>query len=128
MSHCCWFRQRYLPFWVAVTFDRLLVLLIPLLTLLFPLFKIAPPTHRWRIRRCIYKHYQYLFDIETSLMNAPSIETLDSCLEQIAHIEDDLAEISVPLSYADQLYHLRMHLRFMRQRIEQTRLDCESGS
>ncbi len=113
--------QRFLPFWVAVSIDRLLILLIPLATLLYPLFKIAPPTYRWRIRKRIYHHYRYLFGVETALMQNPSEAALDHCAAQIDAIEKELAEVSIPLSYADQLYHLRMHVRFVRQRVESAR-------
>jgi hypothetical protein len=115
------FLQEYLPFWVAVTIDRLLVLLIPLATLLFPLFKIAPPTYRWRIRKRIYSHYNLLFDVETALLADPTEGKLDQCTAQIETIEQELAELHVPLSYADQLYHLRMHVRFVKQRVDGVR-------
>jgi hypothetical protein len=113
--------QRYLPFWIAVTLDRLLILLIPLVTLLFPLFKIAPPTYRWRIRKRIYNHYRYLFEVETALLENPTVDALDRCMTQIEDIEEELTEVQVPLSYADQLYHLRMHVRFVKQRVDQAR-------
>jgi hypothetical protein len=118
--------QRYLPFWIAVTLDRLLILLIPLVTLLFPLFKIAPPTYRWRIRKRIYNHYRYLFEVETALLENPTVDALDRCITQIKAIEEELAEVHVPLSYADQLYHLRMHVRFVRQRVDQARQQTAS--
>ena len=113
--------QRFLPFWIAVAVDRLIILLIPLATLLFPLFKIAPPTYRWRIRSRIYTQYKYLFDVETALLQEPSLERLDDCLVTMGKIEDELGEISVPLSYADQMYQLRMHVRFVKQRVNQAR-------
>ena len=113
--------QRFLPFWIAVAVDRLIILLIPLVTLLFPLFKIAPPTYRWRIRSRIYTHYKYLFDVETALLQEPSLEAMDDCLVTLGKIEDELGEISVPLSYADQMYQLRMHVRFVKQRVNQAR-------
>jgi TRAP-type uncharacterized transport system substrate-binding protein len=113
--------QRYLPFWAAVSIDRLTILLIPLATLLIPLFKIAPPTYRWRVRKRIYSHYRYLFDVETALLNHPDREVLDLCTSKIDRIERELSEVNVPLSYADQLYHLRMHVRFVKQRVDQVR-------
>jgi len=113
--------QRFLPFWIAVAVDRLIILLIPLATLLIPLFKIAPPTYRWRIRSRIYTQYKYLFDVETALLQEPSLERLDDCLVTMGKIEDELGEISVPLSYADQMYQLRMHVRFVKQRVNQAR-------
>ena len=45
------FLQRYLSFWTANLIDRLKVMLIPLVTLLIPLFKIMPPTYRWQVRK-----------------------------------------------------------------------------
>ena len=113
--------QRFLPFWIAVAAERLMILLIPLATLLFPLFKIAPPTYRWRIRSRIYTQYKYLFDVETALLQEPSLERMDDCLVTLGAIEDELGEISVPLSYADQMYQLRMHVRFVKQRVNQAR-------
>ena len=113
--------QRYLPFWIAVSIDSLLILLIPLATLLIPLSKIAPPTYRWRIRKRIYSHYRYLFEVESTLLENPSTTKLDRCTTQIEKIEKELAELHVPLSYADQLYHLRMHMRFVKGRVDQAR-------
>jgi TRAP-type uncharacterized transport system substrate-binding protein len=115
--------QRYLPFWIAVSVDRLLILLIPLATLLIPLFKIAPPTYRWRIRKRIYSHYRYLLEVETTLLENPSEAVLDGCTAKIEEIEEELAQVNIPLSYADQLYHLRMHVRFVKQRVDLARHD-----
>jgi hypothetical protein len=115
--------QRYLPFWIAVSADRLLILLIPLATLLIPLFKIAPPTYRWRIRKRIYSYYRNLIEVESILQDVPSLKVLDQCQARIQKIEEELVELSVPLSYADQLYHLRMHVRFVKQRLELARSD-----
>ena len=110
-------------FWIAVSVDRLLIMLIPLATLLIPLFKIAPPTYRWRIRKRIYSHYSNLLEVETALLDNSSMAVLDRCTRKIEKIEQDLAEVNVPLSYADQLYHLRMHVRFVKQRVDLARQD-----
>ena len=40
--------QRYLPFWAADMLDRLKVMLIPLLTILFPIIKIVKPAYEDR--------------------------------------------------------------------------------
>jgi hypothetical protein len=36
------FLQRYLPFWAATLIDRMVVMIVPLLAVLIPLFKFAP--------------------------------------------------------------------------------------
>jgi hypothetical protein len=33
-------------------------------------------------------------------------------------MQREVGRVGVPLSYADQLYHLRMHIDFLRQRVE----------
>lgn len=110
--------QRYLPFWVAIAIDRLMVLLIPLLTLLYPLFKILPPAYRWRVRQRIYRYYRALLDIDTTLSHDPSEQQLQQCRMRLQAIEDTLDELSVPISYADNLYNLRLHLRLVWRRLE----------
>jgi hypothetical protein len=120
--------QTYLPFWIAVSADRLLILLIPLATLLIPLFKIAPPTYRWRVRKRIYSYYSNLIEIESKLLGDPSMKELDRCQSRIEKIKEELVEVSVPLSYADQLYHLRMHVRLVKQRVDLARRDLITAS
>lgn len=111
--------QRFLPFWLAIALDRLTVLLIPLLTLLFPLFKILPPTYRWRVRSRIYRYYRELLDVETILHNDPTAAELTRCSEQLKELENKLNEVSVPTSYADTLYNLRLHLKLVHDRLAQ---------
>jgi TRAP transporter TAXI family solute receptor len=48
------FLQRFLPFWLASLVDRLKVMIIPLIMVLMPLFRAAPPLVRWRTRRKVY--------------------------------------------------------------------------
>src|SRR5439155_518631 len=40
---------RYLPFWAATLVDRLKIMLVPLIAVLFPLIKIAPSVYQWRV-------------------------------------------------------------------------------
>lgn len=112
------FLQRYLPFWLAVAIDRLIVMLIPLVTLLYPLFKVLPPTYRWRVRYRIFRYYRALLDVESRLHHDPSAEQLQQCRERLDSIENRLNEVSVPVTYADNLYNMRLHLKLVRERLE----------
>ncbi len=109
--------QRFLPFWLAILIDRLTVLLIPLVTLLFPLFKIVPPAYRWRVRSRIYRYYDELLDVEAVLHNSPSAPELARCKQRLGELERKLDEVSVPASYADTLYNLRLHLKLVQDRL-----------
>ena len=47
------FLHRYSPVWAANLVDRMKVLILSLITVLFSLFKIAPPFYSWRVRLLI---------------------------------------------------------------------------
>ena len=111
------FLQRYLPFWTASLLDRLKVMLVPLLTLLLPLIKIAPPTYRWRVRKKIYRWYGELQALETGTPAGHGGEALESLLQKLDELEDEVRKVSVPLSYADELYNLRLHIGLARDRL-----------
>jgi len=108
------FLQRYLPFWAATLVDRLKVLLLPFIALLLPLFKVMPPLYRWRVRSRIYLWYDELHRIDAALADGFDQQQLD----ELARIETEIRKIHVPLSYADELYNLRMHLSLIRDSAE----------
>jgi hypothetical protein len=111
--------QRYLTFWAATLIDRLWVMLVPFLALLIPLIKIMPPVYRWRIRARIYRWYRQLLALDP-LVNVQLDEpTVDERLSDLAVIEEEVGRVDVPLSYADQLYHLRLHIEYVRTRLEE---------
>ncbi len=111
------FLQRFLPFWAATLIDRLIVMLIPLAALVIPLFKLFPPLYRWRVRSRIYRWYDDLQRIETRL------DVGDADPNELAAavhgLETEVKQVETPLSYADQLYHLRTHINLVRTRINQ---------
>lgn len=101
------FLQRFMPFWAAVLFDRLIIMLIPLLTLMFPLAKILPPAYRWRVRSRIYRWYDDLGDIER---RAAAGEDRDALTAELDAMAREVRAVKVPLSYADEAYDLRLHI------------------
>ena len=110
--------RRYLPFRVAGFVERLWVLVLPLLTLAIPLMRIAPPAYRWQVRRKIYRWYKHLRRIEDDMLIAKDAGAKTALFDRLNKMQRDVGKIGVPLSYAEQLYHLRLHIEFLRQRIE----------
>ena len=108
------FLQRYLPFWTASLIDRLKIMLVPLLTLLLPLGKIMPPTYRWRVRKKIYRWYRELQLLDNKTHAQLSAENRAELLQQLNNLEEDVRNVSVPLSYVDELYSLRLHIGLVR--------------
>jgi uncharacterized protein len=121
------FLQRYLPFWVATWIDRTKVMLLPLLALLLPLTKMLPPVYRWRVRHRILRWYVALrridLELETGIGTPVDVEALR---QRLTEIESEVTQVDVPLSYTDQLYNLRLHIRLLEQKL--SRIEDTEGA
>ncbi|MBK9168338.1 MAG: ABC transporter substrate-binding protein [Bryobacterales bacterium] len=104
---------QYLPYWAASAVDRLKILLLPLITLLIPLGRAAPHIYRWRVRSRIYRWYKVLRQVDTERET-----NIARSLERLGSVERELDQISVPPSYGEELYNLRMHADRLRARLE----------
>ncbi len=113
--------QRLLPFWLASLADRAKVMLIPLVMLMMPLLRAAPPLMRWRTRRKIYLWYSNLREIDQRLVAGLSGPELDQELARLKDIEHQVAFVDVPLSYMEEFYHLRLHLGMLQQHLIELR-------
>ena len=113
------FLMRYLPFSVAIFIDRMIVLLIPLLALMLPLIKIMPPLYRWRVRSNIYRRYDELQKVENKIYDHPlTMDERHELTAELERIETEVISVKTPLSYADQLYNLLMHIDLVRKKIK----------
>ncbi len=110
------FLQSILPFWAATLIDRLIVMLVPLLALVLPLMRVFPPVYRWRVRSRIYRWYEDLRKLEAQLDLSGLSEELKA---GILRLEQEVKQVETPLSYADELYHLRSHIELVKARIEE---------
>ena len=111
------FLQRYLPFWAATLIDRMVVMLVPLLAVLVPLFKFAPQLYGWRVRSRIYRRYGELKFLENELNEEPGRHSRTEWLVKLDAIEKDARGIRTPLTFSDMLYTLRGHIDLVRDMI-----------
>jgi TRAP transporter TAXI family solute receptor len=111
------FLQRYLPFWVANFLSRMKVLLLPLLALLFPLFKVAPAIYRWRMRARVYRWYAELEETNQAMNQPLSGREVTHHIKRLNVLEKRVVNTSVPLSFSDDLYQLRLHINLLRERL-----------
>ena len=112
------FLRRIFPYSVANFLERTWVLAIPLITLLIPLMRAAPPIYRWRIRRKIYVWYKDLRELETAGRNAQTLEERMEVRARLADLQAEAGKVEVPVSYTDDLYRLRAHIRFVAEVID----------
>lgn len=114
------FLHRYLPFWLASFIERTWIMLLPLVTLLFPLLKVAPPVYRWRIRVRIYRWYRVLRAIDQHLGADAEFDALAEDLDKLTRLEHEVADVWVPLSFMEEFYNLRLHIAFTERRVRET--------
>ncbi|MED5618662.1 TAXI family TRAP transporter solute-binding subunit [Ideonella sp. BN130291] len=106
--------QRYLPFWLANLIDRMWVVLLSIVGLLIPLSRVVPPLVEFRIRSRVFRWYGQLRAIEAEEGRTPAQELN----ERLDEIEARVAGITLPLSYADELYALKGHIQQVRRRLQ----------
>jgi TRAP transporter TAXI family solute receptor len=113
------FLQRYLPFWAANLIDRLKILLLPLVTLVYPIFRIIPPTYDWRMRSRINRWYKELQAMEASVGQPRSRAELARRLAELDRIESSVQRLAMPVAYGNPLYTLRLHIAMLRTELRE---------
>jgi len=101
---------RVFPLWFAGLAERLLILLIPLLLVVFPVFRFVPAIYQYVIEHRIYSLYGQLKALEAELEQAgpgPAPHHVAEALEDLARRANHL---SVPLRYSQRLFILKSHI------------------
>ena len=112
------FLQRYLPFWLANFIERMLVLLLPLIAVVYPLVKVLPEIFFWRQKNKIFKWYGELKFLEGDLAREDMpVEERAGHLARLDAIEAEAAALHVPLAFSDRVYTLRGHIPYVRQNL-----------
>jgi TRAP-type uncharacterized transport system substrate-binding protein len=115
------FVYRVLPLWMAGLTERLLILLIPLLVVVFPAVRFLPALYGYMVERRIYTLYGRLMDLEAELEQArpgPAPHQLVAALEDLGWRANHL---SVPLRYSQRLFILKSHIALAKEEVEKRR-------
>jgi hypothetical protein len=113
------FLYRSLPFWLASLADRMLVLIVPVIVLLIPGLRMVPWLYTWRIRSRLFRRYGELMALERSAMDATRPQERQQLIQRLDDVERAVNNTKMPLAFADQVYVLREHIRFVRDKLAQ---------
>jgi len=109
--------EKIFPYWIATNIDRLKLLIIPLLTLLFPLFKGFFPLYNWTMRSKIYRWYDELKELDNSV-EILNKEKLKIELKKLQDLKLEIQkETKVPLSFMGEYYNLQLHIDLIENKI-----------
>ena len=109
------FLQRSLPFWLAVLVQRVLILVIPVVGIIYPLWSLVPRLYRWQMQRRVFQIYGELNVVEHGLLRAPNDRIL---LGRLDDLEQRVFAMRLPTAYSEMTYNLRAHIRAVRQQAQ----------
>ncbi|HEY0201580.1 MAG TPA: TAXI family TRAP transporter solute-binding subunit, partial [Burkholderiaceae bacterium] len=109
--------QRYLPFWLANLVQRMWLALGLIVAMLLPLSRIVPPLYAHRVRSRVFRWYGRLRDIEQQMETRQPAGNRQALADELDRLDTQVEKVSVPLSYADELYALRNHIRMVRDKL-----------
>jgi hypothetical protein len=90
------------------------------MVLLIPVLRIIPGLYQWRMKLRIYRWYRALLVLEQGLITDVTPEEHGELLSRLCHIEEAVNAMKVPASFAEQFYVLRVHINFVRDRLEKS--------
>ena len=108
---------RYMPFWAATVLERFIVIVVPLLAILFPLFRFLPQIATWRVRRLIYRWYGQLIVLEHDVQAREGELPVARWLSDLDRIERGVERVTIPASFASEVYTLREHIDLVRRAV-----------
>ena len=111
------FLLDYLPFWLAVWIDRLLLILLPVAVILIPLLRGIPWFYAWRNQRKFYRWFGELETLESEAAEKPDPERMAEFQGRLAQIEGAINRIHVPLNLFGEVYRLKKHVDRIRKKL-----------
>lgn len=110
------FLYRTFPFWVASLIARVIAVLVPVVLVLVPAFRIVPALYRWRMSSRIYRWYGALQRLERDALS-PSVDARrrEELVQHLQHLENAVVKIVVPPAFGDLFYGLRGHISAVRE-------------
>lgn len=113
------FLQNYLPFWVAIYVQRMLLWLLPLAAILVPLMRVLPGLVNWRRQSRLYRRYGELKYLELDLASRQlDDDERRSAQDQLDRIEDEIVKTKFAIEISDRVYTLRQHVDYVRAQLD----------
>jgi len=113
--------EKTLPYWIVAQINRFALLLLPVIFLLLPLFKILPALLAWRMQARVYRYYDRLHEIDVLLSGGEQSAQKDNewkkLIDELDEIEAKLRSESLPLKYRESAYTAVHHVQLVRSRL-----------
>jgi len=121
------FLLDYVPYWIAVWFDRMIIILVPVVFVLIPLMRGIPWLYSWRNRRKFYRWYGELKNLESEVVERPDSERMVEYRGRLDQIEAAINKIRVPLTLFGEVYKLKEHVDSVRGKLARLNYQAKEG-
>lgn len=111
------FWLRYLPFWLATLMERFIFIILPTGAVLLPILRMIPRFLNWRVRSRITQRYGELKMLEDQIDPKALTGQIDDYMQRLDTIEDRVHQMNFPADVIDDIYMLREHIHFVRERL-----------
>jgi TRAP-type uncharacterized transport system substrate-binding protein len=102
--------QEYLPFWIATLLEKIIVVFLPLIAVVYPIFKLLPQLYDWRL-------YDEMKSIESEIESGSGGIGRDAINAKLDQLGLRANQLRLPTTYASALYTLRSHMNLVRARL-----------
>lgn len=111
------FLERSLPFWLAELVQRMLILIVPIVGIIYPLWSFAPKIYYGLLRRRLTPMYRELRSIERSLrISTPG--TKDELVRRLNELEQRARDLPMPGTLSESTYSLWAYIQELRARVQ----------
>jgi TRAP-type uncharacterized transport system substrate-binding protein len=112
------FLQRYLPYWAANALQRLLLVLLPLVAIAIPVFRIVPKLFEFKEKNRLYRRYGVLLEMERDIQSRQlTADEIVKATTKLDRIEHDVSHMKFSLDFSDRVYTLRQHVDYVRRQL-----------
>lgn len=112
------FLQRYMPYWAANALQRLLLVLVPLIAIAIPVFRIVPKLFEFKEKNRLYRRYGVLLQMERDITSRTlSPAEVANATARLDKIEYEVSRMKFSLDFSDRVYTLRQHVDYVRKQL-----------
>lgn len=112
------FLQRYMPYWAANALQRLLLVLVPLIAIAIPVFRIVPKLFEFKEKNRLYRRYGVLLQMERDITSRKlSPAEVAEAAAKLDKIEYEVSHMKFSLDFSDRVYTLRQHVDYVRKQL-----------
>ena len=109
--------QEYLPFWIATLLEKIIVVFLPLIAVVYPIFKLLPQLYDWFMQSRILRLYDEMKSIESEIESGSGGIGRDAINAKLDQLALRANQLRLPTTYASALYTLRSHMNLVRARL-----------